>query len=245
MLEVNSAAQQVIDGLDEQLNYFVRRVRFFNEPMTKERARMFILQHRLNSRQRNSVHKPRVAVNCPDWEIRISILEACAEEVIGDDEFGGGRPHWKILEELGTKIGLSKNEIEQATPSESTQLAWCAWETLTGNRHWLEGLIANTCVERINVPGYGDGIIKESGWFGLEFHRWKKIFDLTDADLEFFSLHGEADIKHSDLGWKSAAEYAVKLRMEEAVVEACRTNLIVWEHYLNGIADAADRKALE
>lgn len=238
---MNKTAENVIARLDDQLNDFVRRVRFFNEPLTKERAKMFVRQHRLNSRQRNSVHKPRVAVNCPDWDTRISILEACSEEVIGDFEFGGGRPHWQILEDLGTRIGMSRDEIQSATPNDSTQLAWCAWEALTGNRHWLEGLIANTCAERINVPGYGDGVMRDAGWFGLERQRWQKLFDLSDEELEFFTLHSEADIKHSDVGWNAAAKHAVELRMEDAVVDACRVNLIVWEHYLNGIADAADR----
>ena len=31
--------------------------------------------------------------------------------------------------------------------------------------------------------------------------------------------------------------------MEDAVVEACRVNLMVWENYFNGIGDAADALA--
>jgi hypothetical protein len=30
--------------------------------------------------------------------------------------------------------------------------------------------------------------------------------------------------------------------MEDAVVEACRVNLLVWEQYLDGIATAGDRE---
>ena len=56
----------------------------------------------------------------------------------------------------------------------------------------------------------------------------------------FFGMHSEADIKHSDLGWKTVAGHAAKLHMEDEVVDACEENLIVWDHYLNGIADAGD-----
>ena len=49
-----------------------------------------------------------------------------------------------------------------------------------------------------------------------------------------------ADIKHSNLGWNTVAKYASKLRMGDEVVDACEENLIVWDHYLNGIADAGD-----
>ena len=53
-------------------------------------------------------------------------------------------------------------------------------------------------------------------------------------------LHEEADIAHSQMGWEAVVRFAGELRMEDAVVEACRRNLIVWELYLNGIAAAGD-----
>ena len=53
-------------------------------------------------------------------------------------------------------------------PLPSTELCWAAWEGLMANRHWLEGIVANTCAERVNVPGYGKGDFRKLGWFGLE-----------------------------------------------------------------------------
>ena len=43
------------------------------------------------------------------------------------------------------------------------------------------------------------------------------------------------------LSHRAIARFARELRMEDAVVEACRKNLLVWELYLNGIAAAGDR----
>ena len=57
------------------------------------------------------------------------------------------------------------------------------------NRHWLEGIVANTCAERVNVPGYGTGFFKKAGWFGMERIRWGKLFSLSSDELEFFELH--------------------------------------------------------
>ncbi len=235
-----SESKNVVERLDAVVNDFSSRVRFFNEPMTVSRAKMFVLQHRQNTRYRNSVLKLRVATNTPDWDTRLRILGACAEEIIADNEFGGGRPHWAILQALGRRIGLTDIEMEGATPLVSTRIAWLAWEALMSNRHWIEGLIANTCAERANVPGYGTGIIRAHGWFGLERHRWKQVFGLSDEELEFFGLHEEADIVHSNLGWQKAADQAALLHMEDQLVTACRTNLLVWESYLNGIADGGD-----
>ena len=228
--------------MDRAVDAFVARCRWFHEPMTRGRARMFALQHRLNTRQRNSVLKLKVATNCSDWETRIRIIQACSEEVIADHEYGGGRPHWAILEDLGVRIGIPRKAIQNAQPLPSTQLAWAAWEGLMANRHWLEGIVANTCAERINVPGYGSGAVRKLGWFGLERRRWKKLFRLQDHELEFFELHTEADIEHSDTGWRAVEKFARKLRMEDAAVAACEHNLHVWEHYLNGMAAAGDAR---
>ena len=230
----------VVVKMDKVVNAFVARCRWFHQPLTKGRARMFALQHRLNTRQRNSVLKLKVAANCTDWETRMRIIRACSEEVIADHEHGGGRPHWLILEDLGVRIGLKRAALQNAQPLPSTQLCWAAWEGLMANRHWLEGIVANTCAERVNVPGYGKGEFRKRGWFGLERTRWKKLFKLEDEDLDFFELHSEADIEHSNTGWRAVEKFARQLHMEDAAVAACERNLHVWEHYLNGIAAAGD-----
>ena len=233
-------ANAVIARLDAEVDDYARRTRFFTEKLTRGRATMFVLQHRQNTRQRNSVLKLRVATNCPDWETRLRIIGACSEEIIADHEHGGGRPHWAILEELGTRIGLARKEMRGAKLLVSTQMCWLAWEALMSNRHWLEGLVANTCAERANIPGYGAGLFRERGWFGVERKRWGKLFDLKNDELEFFELHEEADIVHSDLGWNTVAEQAERLGQVDQVVRACRLNLLVWERYLDGIAEAGD-----
>jgi pyrroloquinoline quinone (PQQ) biosynthesis protein C len=230
----------VVARMDRVVNEFAARCRWFRQPMTKGRARMFALQHRLNTRQRNSVLKLKVATNCTDWDTRMRIIRACSEEVIADHEHGGGRAHWQILEDLGVRIGLKRAALENAQPLPSTQLCWAAWDGLMANRHWLEGIVANTCAERVNVPGYGKGELRKRGWFGLERRRWQALFDLDESELEFFELHTEADIEHSNTGWRAVEKFAKDLHMEDAAVAACERNLHVWEHYLNGIAAAGD-----
>lgn len=165
-------SDHVLVRLDRVVDEFCRRTRFFNEPMTKSRARSFVRQHRQNTRFRNSVLKLKVATNCPDWETRLQIIGACAQEIIADHEHGHGKAHWQILEELGVHIGMTLDEIRTAVPLDSTVVAWSAWEGLMANRHWLEGIVANTCAERANVPGYGTGTMRDYGWFGLERERW-------------------------------------------------------------------------
>ena len=76
-----SRGATVTARLDAEVDAFVRRTRFFREPFSRGRAQMFVLQHRQNTRQRNSVLKLRVATNCPDWDTRLRIIGACSEDM--------------------------------------------------------------------------------------------------------------------------------------------------------------------
>jgi pyrroloquinoline quinone (PQQ) biosynthesis protein C len=234
------SADPVIRRLDELVDEYSRRTRFFNEPITMCRARMWVLQHRLNTRQRNSVLKLRVATNCPDWNTRLQIIEACADEIIADEKYGHGKPHWQHLEELGTYLGMRVEDVQAAAPIDTTQICWAAWEGLMSNRHWLEGVVANTCAERPNVPGYGMGAYRQFGRSGAERRRWRETFNLSDEQLIWFQMHEAADLEHSNAGWNTVARFARELHMEDAIVEACRKNLLVWTLYFDGIATAGD-----
>jgi pyrroloquinoline quinone (PQQ) biosynthesis protein C len=231
----------ILKKMDEVVDQFCHRVRMFTEEPTKGRARSFVKQHRLNTRQRNSVLKLRVATNCPHWDTKMDIIRACAQEIIADDEFGGGKPHWQIMEDLGVSIGIPLEEIRATKPNPTTEIAWAAWEGLMSNRHWLEGIVANTCSERVNVPGYGTGDQREHGWSWSEGRRWAKLFGLNREELAFFTVHEAADLEHSNMGWNAVAQFAEQYRMEEAVVHACEINLQVWQLYFNGITEAGDQ----
>ena len=58
------ARNSVAARMDAVVNDFAKRCRFFHEPMTRGRAHMFAMVYRLNTRQRNSVLKLKVATNC-------------------------------------------------------------------------------------------------------------------------------------------------------------------------------------
>jgi pyrroloquinoline quinone (PQQ) biosynthesis protein C len=138
---------------------------------------------------------------------------------------------------------MTRDEIRAAKLAPTTEIAWAAWEGLMSNRHWLEGIVANTCAERPNVPGYGAGAMRDHGWSGAQRKAWARLFDLKDEQLAFWSVHEAADLEHSNMGWQAVATYAEECHMEEAVVHACEINLRVWELYLNGIFEAGDRES--
>ena len=232
------SAQTVLQRMDETVDAYCKRNRFQQEELTPGRARSFVMQHRLNTRQRNSVLKLRVATNCPDWDTRMKILKACSQEVIGDHEFGGGKPHWQMMEELGVAIGLDRGEIVNAKPLPTTEIAWAAWEGLMSNRHWLEGIVANACAERANVPGYGRGARASTA-----IHGPNAIAGKSSSTSTIGSSNSGTSMKWpisitSNLAWEAVANYAERLQMENEVIHACEINLRVWELYWHGICDA-------
>ena len=69
------ASSNVIERLDAEVDDFAKRTRLLAEDgWTKNRCRMFVMQHRQNTRQRNSVLKLKVATNCPIWDIKLDVL---------------------------------------------------------------------------------------------------------------------------------------------------------------------------
>ena len=228
----------VMQRMDEVVDAYCKSNRYQQEDMTPGRARTFVRQHRLNTRQRNSVLKLRVATNCPDWDMRMRIIDACSQELIADNEFANGKAHWQIIEELGLSIGMNLDDIRSTKPLPSTEIAWAAWQGLMSNQHWLLGVVGNACAERANVPGYGNGAAREHGNSWVQGHRWRKLFNLDDDQLEFFHVHSEADVEHSNIAWEAVAAYAERLKMEDEVVHACAVNLGVWLLYWHGICDA-------
>jgi pyrroloquinoline quinone (PQQ) biosynthesis protein C len=232
------SAKAVLQRMDEIVDAYCKRNRFQNEDITPGRARTFVRQHRLNTRQRNSVLKLRVATNCTDWDTKLKIIKACSQEIIADNEFAGGRAHWQILEDLGVALGMKRADVTSATPIATTEIAWAAWSGLMSHCHWLEGIVANACAERANVPGYGYGAQREHGSSWVQRHKWQKAFALSDDQLEFWEIHEAADLEHSNLAWNAVAQHAERSHMEDEVVHACDINLKVWEMYWHGICDA-------
>jgi len=232
------SAKTVLQRMDEVVDAYCKSNRYQQEDLTPGRARSFVRQHRLNTRQRNSVLKLRVATNCPDFDMRLKVLKACSQEVIADNEFAGGKPHWQIIEDLGVAIGMKLEDIRATKPLPSTEIAWAAWDGLMSQKHWLLGVVGNSCAERANVPGYGNGLAREHGNSYLQGKRWEKLFGLKGDQLEFFEVHSLADIDHSNLAWHACAEHAEALGMEDEVIHCLEVNLKVWQLYWHRICDA-------
>ena len=145
----------------------MRRTRYFKGEMTVGRAYTYVKQHRLNTRQRNSVLKLRVATNCPDWDTKLEIIKAYARDHCRQRIW----PRQAALADPRRPRGRDRHARarKSAPPSRCSRrgFAGALGSGVMSQTHWLEGIVANTCAERANVPGYGEGMLRERGWCGF------------------------------------------------------------------------------
>ena len=189
---------------------------------TREAAQLYVQQWGLFTR-----HSRRcwawVVGNCPLVEVRRFIVKENLYEEEGADETS----HYEILARLGVKLGLPREQIDDAEALPSTRLALLVWETLTKNRSWAEGLAAKAVLERVGFPDLRR----------TRRDNWKRALGLSDADLGFFTTHIEADELHGSGAYNLLARY-VPPAEHEAAVAAARASIGAMVLHSNGIAAA-------
>ena len=162
-----------------------------------------------------------VVGNCPVLEIRRFITKENLYEEEGEDETS----HYEVLARLGVKLGLAREEIDHATPFATTQIAMLAWETLTKNRSWPEGLAAKAVLERVGFPDLRR----------IRRRQWERALGLSEADLGFFTTHITVDEIHGSGAYDLLERY-VPESQEDAAVAAALASLQAMALFTNGIA---------
>jgi pyrroloquinoline quinone (PQQ) biosynthesis protein C len=162
-----------------------------------------------------------VVGNCPVLEIRRFITKENLYEEEGNDETS----HYEELTRLGLKLGLRREEMDDAVPLATTQLPMLAWETLTKNRTWAEGLAAKAVLERVGFPELRR----------IRRQRWHEALALTEQDLGFFTTHITVDEIHGSGGYDLLDRH-VPLAEADAAVVAAQASLQAMAMFTNGIA---------
>ena len=216
----NSALLTGLDALVDRCNQETETL--YTALPTTEAAHTYVQQWGLFTR-----HSRRcwawVVGNCPEVEVRRFITKENLYEEEGQIETS----HYEKLVRLGGRLGLERAAVENAAPLASTQLALLAWECLTKNRSWQEGLAAKAVLERSGFPDLR----------ARRRRNWQRALELTDADADFFSTHIEADEIHGSGAYDLLARY-VRPEEEALVLAAAETSLQAWGLYGNGIAAA-------
>lgn len=228
-------AQQssLIESLDKivaecQLN--LKWVAYSKDRLTVNGGRVLVQQWGIFTR-----HSRRcwayVVGNCPHVEIRKFIVT----ENLYEEEALEGHSHFDLMVRMGKALGLSREEVESAKPLPTTTVALNAWEALTKNRSWYEGIAAKAVLERTNNPHCGN-------FSALEAERWMRQLKLSRDDVEFWVLHDSVDQIHGDGSLRLMEKYLRTDAEREAAIRAAEESMMAWRVYLDGIYEAGNEK---
>lgn len=168
-----------------------------------------------------------VVGNCPHVEIRKFVVT----ENLYEEEALEGHSHFDLMVRMGIALGLGREEVELAQPLPTTVVALHAWETLTKNRTWYEGVAAKAVLEMTNKP--------ECGRFSaIEGERWMRQLNLSREDVEFWLLHDEVDQVHGSGSIRLLEKYLKSDAESEACIRAAEESMMAWRIYLDGIYEA-------
>lgn len=215
-----------LDALVKECQDHLKWTRLSRDRLTREAARLFVQQFGLFTR-----HSRRcwayVVANCPIIEVRKFIVREnlYEEEAVGES-------HYDLMVQMGKALGLRGEAIDHAAPLPTTTVALLAWEALTKDRPWIEGLAAKAVLERSNAPECGN-------LSALEAERWMRQLQLRDQDVKFWSLHATVDLIHGSGAYDLLEKHVTGADQGEALVRAARESLDAWKIFLDGIADAA------
>jgi pyrroloquinoline quinone (PQQ) biosynthesis protein C len=221
-----------IDRIVGRYNASLEWVSFSQERLTAEAARVLIQQWASFTR-----HSRRcwayVVGNCPHVEVRKFVVI----ENLYEEEALEGHSHFEVLARMGTALGLSRREIESTAPLPSTVVALHAWEALTKNRTWYEGLAAKSVLERTNNPNCGNFSANEA-------ERWMRQLKLSKEDTEFWWMHDSVDQIHGDGSLNLLEKYLRTEEERQAALRAAEESMMAWQIYFDGIYREGIRRSV-
>ena len=151
-----------------------------------------------------------VLVGCPHIEIRRKWLPKAIEEE-GEDIIGGKHvPHPEYWLKFCEGVGLSREYVINAEPLPGVKFAVDHW-THGAAKSWLHGVaMSETGDSAKGIARNLETIRKHYSW-------------IPEWALEFWTLHSEVDVEHSQLSMEILGKYCTTKELQEECIEAMLT----------------------
>jgi pyrroloquinoline quinone (PQQ) biosynthesis protein C len=218
--EKNFAA--AIDQIVASYNSNLLWITYSKDRLTKQAARVLIEQWSSFTRHSRQCWA-FVVGNCPIVEVRKFIVT----ENLYEEEAQEGHSHFEILARMGMALGLRREDIINARPLPTTVVALRAWEALTKNRTWYEGLAAKLVLERTNAPQCGN-------FSHHQDEHWRRQLGLSKEETEFWWMHDAVDQVHGDGSLQLLENYLANDAEREAALRAAEESMMAWQIYFDG-----------
>ncbi len=227
MSSQQSSFAVAIDKIVANCNDRLQWVPYSKDRLTKEAARVLIEQWSSFTRHSRQCWA-FVVGNCPIIEVRKFIVT----ENLYEEEAQEGHSHFEILARMGIALGLTRDQIVNAKPLPTTVVAMHAWETLTKNRTWYEGLAAKSVLERTNNPNCGNFSHNQA-------EHWVRQLGLSKEDND------SVDQIHGDGSLKLLENYLTIEAEKKAALRAAEESMMAWQVYFDGFYYEGLRRTAE
>jgi pyrroloquinoline quinone (PQQ) biosynthesis protein C len=229
----SSAFAVALDRIAADCDRALQWVPFSRERLTREAAQVLVEQWSNFTRHSRQCWA-FVVGNCPIVEVRRFIVT----ENLYEEEAQEGHSHFEILVRMGMALGLSREQIESAQPLPTTVVALHAWEALTKNRSWYEGLAAKSILERTNNPNCGNFSHNQDLY-------WRRHLNLSREATEFWWMHDSVDQVHGDGSLYLLEKYVKSDEERQAALRAAEESMMAWQVYFDGFYHEGLRRAAE
>jgi len=213
-----AAMDKIVADCDRSLEW----VPFSRDRLTREAAQVLVQQWSNFTRHSRQCWA-HVVGNCPVFEVRKFIVT----ENLYEEEAQEGHSHFEILVRMGMALGLTREQIEYAKPLPTTIVALRAWEALTKNRTWYEGLAAKSILERTNNPSCGNFSHNQDA-------HWRRHLNLPREATEFWWMHDSVDQIHGDGSLNLLEQYLKSDDEKQAALRAAEESMMAWKVYFDG-----------
>ncbi|MGH7845443.1 MAG: iron-containing redox enzyme family protein [Candidatus Binatia bacterium] len=203
---------------------------FYSLPVTKDRARLYLLQLGIYIRSRRN-YWPQVAANCPELDVKQRIWAHEYEELVEDEHSKKG--HIDLILRQGKELGLTVQDILNAEALPTTKAAVYGWWWLARHRPWQEALAASTIAEWTN----DDRLLGDLGGGNCTrlAKSWGRDLGFRPEQMPNFVAHSKADEKHSDM-FLDVLEGHVTPGGEAAVFQTAKESMDLHRAYFGGMA---------
>jgi pyrroloquinoline-quinone synthase len=185
-------------------------------------ARQFFLQVREFPRAVSALH-----ANCPFADERMKLAESVYEEETGRIS-GCNLPHPELFMVFGRALGLSREDMTEATPLPGTAALIDWFELSSKQRSFIEGAAAINLAAEGQVPGA----------FGPFARALEKHYGLSREAVAFWDVHEIADRDHSDIGDHIVVRFCDTAEWREKARRAVSHSLDAWWQFFDGMERA-------
>ena len=224
--------QSIVDVICERALEMAPQVPWLVEPLTPGRGQAFILQHILRNRWFSGVIRPAWLSRCPDLALVRKTIGQMREELVFDDEIS--QPHTTLLWEMGRNVGLTDEEMDATRAVPLVDVSLNVMENVARTRHWVAGWLSTSVDEFI--------LTAMPGRHNFRPEAWQQAYDLSDAQVFFFSYHTRADDDHAGRKvWEPIARHVTSEADRREVLDGMDLALTASKLFYQGVCELGDR----